>query len=411
MNPMKMALLLGLGLVAGALISSLFFSAPGDGESDAAVAAPPLYWVAPMDANYRRDGPGKSPMGMDLIPVYADDASADSPGTVRISPDVVNNLGVRTAEVIRGIFEPSIRTVGHVTFDENQLVHIHPRVEGWIETLRVKAEGDPVSAGEPIFELYSPTLVNAQEELLLALNRSNPGLVDAALQRLAALKVPQSAIDEVRTRRKVSHTITIYAPQSGVLHSLAVREGMYVSPGMNVMTIGPLDHVWVVGELYERQALLVSAGDRVELSLDYLPGRVWDGVVDYVYPSLNEQTRTVRLRAEFQNDDRALKPGMFGELKVEAISEGEPTLLIPREALIRTGTQNRVVLALDAGRFKSVAVRPGRIGPRQAEILEGLAEGERIVISAQFLIDSESSKTSDFLRMHHHEHPDSGDQP
>lgn len=408
MKSMKMVLLVGLGIAAGALVSRLFFAVPDAGEADTAGTQKPLYWVAPMDANYRRDGPGKSPMGMDLIPVYATDASTDSPGTVRISPDVVNNLGVRTAEVIRGVFEPSIRTVGHVTFDENQLVHIHPRVEGWIETLRVKAEGDPVNAGEPIFELYSPTLVSAQEELLLALNRSNPGLIDAATQRLAALKVPQSAIDEVRRTRKVSHTITIYAPQSGVLHSLAVREGMYVSPGMNVMTIGPLDHVWVVGELYERQALLVSAGDKVELSLDYLPGRIWKGTVDYVYPSLNEQTRTVRLRAEFQNDDRALKPGMFGELKVSSVNGDAATLLIPREALIRTGTQNRVVLALDEGRFKSVAVRPGRIGARQAEILEGLAEGERIVISAQFLIDSESSKTSDFLRMHHQE---SGDQP
>lgn len=364
-----------------------------------------------MDSKYRRDGPGKSPMGMDLIPVYEEDVNADSPGTVRVSPDVVNNLGVRTAEVSRGIFEPFIRTVGHVTFDENQLVHIHPRVEGWIETLRVKAEGDPVVAGEPIFELYSPTLVGAQEELLLALNRNNPALIDAALQRLAALKVPDSAIEQLRRNRKVSQTITIYAPQSGVLRALAVREGMYVSPGMNVMTIGPLDHVWVVGELFERQALLVSAGDTVALSLDYLPGRVWKGVVDYVYPSLNEHTRTVRIRAEFQNEDRALKPGMFGQLKVEAVREAEPSLLIPREALIRTGEQNRVVLALDEGRFKSVQVRPGRIGPRQAEILEGLEEGERIVISAQFLIDSESSKTSDFLRMDHADHSGSGERP
>lgn len=411
MNSLKIILLIGAGLIGGVLLSSLEIFSTSNGNGDQPAEEQPLYWVAPMDSEYRRDGPGKSPMGMDLVPVYEEDVNVDSPGTVRISPDVVNNLGVRTAEVSRGIFEPFIRTVGHVTFDENQLVHIHPRVEGWIETLRVKAEGDPVVAGEPIFELYSPTLVGAQEELLLALNRNNPALIDAALQRLAALKVPDSAIEQLRRNRKVSQTITVYAPQSGVLRTLAVREGMYVSPGMNVMTIGPLDHVWVVGELYERQALLVSAGDTVALSLDYLPGRAWEGVVDYVYPSLNEQTRTVRIRAEFQNEDRALKPGMFGQLKVEAVREAEPTLLIPREALIRTGEQNRVVLALDEGRFKSVQVRPGRIGPRQAEILEGLEEGERIVISAQFLIDSESSKTSDFLRMDHEDHAGSGDQP
>ncbi len=404
MNTLKPLLLIGLGLILGALLSWLLIPDAGDrGSTDIGATGEPLYWVAPMDPEYRRDGPGKSPMGMDLVPVYADDADP-SPGTVRISPDVINNLGVRTAIVTRGILEPEIRTVGHVTFDENQLVHIHPRVEGWIQTLDVKAEGDPVTAGEPLFELYSPTLVNAQEELVLALNRNNPALIDAALERLAALDVPQSAIESVRRTRTVNQTIRIPAPQSGVLETLAVREGMYVSPGMNVMTIGPLDHVWLVGELYERQALSVRAGDPISLTLDYLPGRVWSGTVDYVYPSLNEVTRTVRVRAVLQNEDGALKPGMFGELRVRAARPDAPALLIPREALIRTGSQNRVVLAFDGGRFKSVAVHPGHIGRDQVEILEGLREGDRVVSSAQFLIDSESSKTSDFLRMEHGGH-------
>jgi Cu(I)/Ag(I) efflux system membrane fusion protein len=399
MNRLHALGILLAGLVIGAVLATLL---EGGGERTPASAAPaerkPLYWVAPMDPNYRRDAPGKSPMGMDLVPVYAED-DEDSPGTVRISPAVSNNLGVRTAQVVRGIFETQIRTVGHVTFDENQLVHIHPRVEGWIETLAVKAEGDPVTEGEPLFALYSPTLVNAQEELVLALNRDNPGLIRAALERLSALEVPQSAIDEVRRTRRVSQTITLYAPRSGVLRTLAVREGMYVSPGMNVMTIGPLDHVWVVGELYERQAAEVVIGDTIRLTLDYLPGREWAGTVAYVYPSLNEETRTVRIRSEIGNGDGALKPGMFGELTIRPARETTPVLLIPREALIRTGDQNRVVLALDGGRFRSVSVTPGRIGRDQAEILEGIEAGDRIVTSAQFLIDSESSKTSDFLRM------------
>ena len=400
MNTLKPLLLIGLGLAAGLLLSR--FLDPGTGSRDAADAqdpGEPLYWVAPMDPDYRRDRPGKSPMGMDLVPVYAEGDAGSSPGTVRIHPNVINNLGVRTASVERGVLEPEIRTVGHVTFDENQLVHIHPRVEGWIQTLDVKAEGDPVTAGEPLFELYSPTLVNAQEELLLALNRNNPALIDAALQRLAALDVPERAIESLRRTRTVNQTIRIPAPQSGVLETLAVREGMYVSPGMNVMTIGPLDHVWLVGELYERQALFVREGDPISLTLDYLPGRLWSGTVDYVYPSLNETTRTVRIRAVLQNEDGALKPGMFGELRVRAARQDTPALLIPREALIRTGSQNRVVLALEGGRFKSVAVQPGHIGRDQVEILDGLEEGDRVVSSAQFLIDSESSKTSDFLRM------------
>ncbi len=390
-----MAILLA-GLLAGFLLSRLL-SDDADMASRTESEPKPLYWVAPMDPNYRRDAPGKSPMGMDLIPVYADED--DTPGTIRISPAVINNLGVRTAEVSRGVFETQVRTVGHVSFDENQLVHIHPRVEGWIETLNVKAEGDPVTEGAPLFALYSPTLVNAQEELVLALNRDNPGLIRAALERLAALEVPEDAIDAVRRTRRVNQTITIHAPRSGVLRTLAVREGMYVSPGMNVMTIGPLDHVWVVGELYERQAAEVLDGDDVRLTLDYLPGREWQGTVDYVYPSLNEETRTVRVRAQLNNDDRALKPGMFGTLTIRPARATAPTLLIPREALIRTGEQNRVVLALDGGRFKSVAVTPGRIGRETVEILAGLDAGDRIVSSAQFLIDSESSKTSDFVRM------------
>jgi Cu(I)/Ag(I) efflux system membrane fusion protein len=389
--------LIALGLITGSLLTWLLIGT--EPSEPAAEAEKPLYWVAPMDPDYRRDSPGKSPMGMDLVPVYEKDVARQTPGTVVIPPNVMHNLGVRTVEVQRGVFEPEIRTVGHVTFDEFQLLHIHPRVEGWIETLLVKAEGDPVTAGEPLFELYSPTLVNAQEELLLALNRNNPALVNAALERLNALEVPASAIEAVRRTRKVSQTINVYAPQTGVLRTLSVREGMYVSPGMNVMTIGPLDHVWVVGELYERQALLVKQGDAISLSLDYLPGREWQSTVDYVYPSLNEATRTVRVRAVLQNPDGALKPGMFGELRLRSAQESAPTLLIPREALIRTGAQNRVVLVLADGQFKSVEVQPGRIGNTQAEILSGLAEGDRVVSSAQFLIDSESSRTSDFRRM------------
>lgn len=395
MNNLKNGLLLTIGLIAGAALTFAFM--PLESDDVEADAETPLYWVAPMDPDYRRDGPGKSPMGMDLVPVYADDE--DTPGTVRISPSVVNNLGVRTAMVELGTFEPLVRTVGHVAFDENQLVHIHPRVEGWIDRLRVTAEGDPVTRGEPLFDLYSPTLVNAQEELVLALNRDNPALIRAALERLAALQVPENAIDALRRTRRVQQTIAIPAPRSGVLKTLAVREGMYVSPGMNVMTIGPLDHVWVVGELYERQAALVQEGDTIQLTLDYLPGRVWAGNVDYVYPSLSEQTRTLRVRGEFSNDDLALKPGMFGQLSIRSAKTQPPVPLIPREALIRTARQNRVVLALDGGRFKSVAVTPGRIGAGQVEITAGLEAGDRIVSSAQFLIDSESSRTSDFLRM------------
>ena len=360
----------------------------------------PLYWVAPMDPNYKRDKPGKSPMGMDLIPVYEEAGDDQEIGTVTISPDVVNNLGVRTAPVTRGQMDVSVNTVGYVQYDEDRLIHIHPRVEGWIEKLYVKASGDPVEQGAPLYALYSPTLVNAQEELLLALKRNNATLIDAAKERLASLQVPESEINRLKKSGKVSQTITITAPQSGVLDNLMAREGMFVKPGMEIMAIGQLDHIWVIGEVFERQASLVQVGDQVQMHLGYLPGREWQGQVDYVYPSLNTTTRTAQVRVHFHNPDGYLKPGMFAQMRIEA-APMDDTLLIPREALIRTGSQSRVVLAKDEGRFKSVAVRVGHITDDQAEIMSGLDEGDRIVTSAQFLIDSESSKTSDFRRMDH----------
>ena len=225
--------------------------------SEAEGSKEPLYWVAPMDPNYKRDEPGKSPMGMDLIPVYEQMGGDEEVGTVTISPDVVNNLGVRTAPVTRGRLDLTISTVGYVQYDEDRLVHIHPRVEGWIEKLHVKAAGDPVIQGEPLYALYSPTLVNAQEELLLALKRNNPTLITAAMERLSALQVPHSEINRLKKSGKVSQTITITAPQSGVLDNLNTREGMFVKPGMEMMAIGQLEHIWVIGEIFERQAASV----------------------------------------------------------------------------------------------------------------------------------------------------------
>lgn len=364
----------------------------------------PLYWVAPMDPNYRRDKPGKSPMGMDLIPFYEEESGgADAgPGTISISPDVVNNLGVRTAAAERKVLHSTIQTVGYVKYDEDQLVHIHPRVEGWIDKLYVKASGDPVKKGQPLYELYSPALVNAQEELVLALDRKMPRLVEAAEDRLASLRVPRSVIKQLRLKKKVQQTITFYAPQSGVVDNLNIRQGFFVKPGSTIMSIGTLEQVWVEAEVFERQASVVAVGLPVTMSLDYLPGKEWRGVVDYVYPTLNPKTRTVRVRLRFENEDHLLKPDMFAQVVIHAESS-EDTLLVPKEAIIRSGRSNRLVLALGEGRFKSLNVKVGRLDEHSAEILSGLSEGEMVVTSAQFLIDSESSKTSDFKRMNHGE--------
>lgn len=364
----------------------------------------PLYWVAPMDPNYRRDKPGLSPMGMDLIPFYGDEGGGTDvgPGAVKISPDVVNNLGVKTAVVKRGSLRSEIQTVGYVTYDEDRLVHIHPRVSGWIEKLYIKASGDPVKKGQPLYDIYSPELVNAQEELMVALDRKATRLIKAAENRLIALRVPHSIVNQLKKSREVRQTVTFYAPQNGVVDNLNIRQGFYVNPGSTIMSIGNLEQVWVEAEVFERQASGVSVGLPVTMTLDYLPGEEWVGKVDYVYPTLNAKTRTLRVRLRFENDKRLLKPDMFAQVVIHQ-DNSEKSLLVPKEAVIRSGRSNRVVLAVDEGRFKSVIVKVGRYDEDSAEILSGLSEGEKVVTSAQFLIDSESSKTSDFKRMNHGE--------
>lgn len=395
--------LLGAGVLIGLFFSvGIFFLFSGEESTTAGNNSrekKPLYWVAPMDPNYKRDQPGKSPMGMDLIPVYADSAQ-ESPGTVKISPDVVNNLGVRTTEAQRKPLESEIKTVGYVRYNEDRLVHIHPRVEGWIDKLYIKAEGDPVEKGQPLYEIYSPTLVNAQEELVLALMRNNERLVRASEERLRALQLAESTIETLRETRQVQQTVTFYAPQSGVVDNLNIRQGFYVQPGVNLMSIGALDEVWVEAEVFERQAGMVKDNSPVTMTLDYLPGVTWRGNVDYIYPTLDARTRTVKVRMRFDNEDRKLKPNMFAQVAIHTGTD-ENALLVPRESVIRTGSSDRVVLALGDGRFKSIEVKVGRSDETHLEILDGIEEGEKIVSSAQFLLDSESSKTSDFRRMDH----------
>ncbi|KXS51370.1 MAG: outer membrane transport protein, partial [Marinobacter sp. T13-3] len=370
-----------LGSIAGA--AAAYWLAPDTTPNAVSQSAEsdkkePLYWVAPMDPNFKSDKPGKSPMGMDLIPVYEKGGSAeDSPGTVRISPTVVNNLGVRTEPVIQGRMPNNITTVGYVHYNEDRMAHVHPRVEGWIESLYVKSEGEPVEQGTPLYTLYSPTLVNAQEELLMALNRGNQRLVSAAQERLEALNVPSGLIRQLRDGRKIQRTITVYAPASGVIENLNVREGMFIKPGNRVLSIAALDEVWVIGEVFESQLSAVEAGNRVEMTLDYMPGREWKGRVDYVYPEINPETRTARVRMRFDNSDRALMPGMFARINVQG-QRGSRQFLVPRESIIRTGQSDRLVLALEEGAFKSVNVSVGRVGDKYAEILEGVMPGDTV---------------------------------
>ena len=374
---------------------------PGDAGPGVAPAASErkiLYWKAPMDPNYRRDEPGKSPMGMDLVPVYAGQGSDEQPGVVTIDPTVVSNLGVRTALAQRGVLSRRIETVGYVGYDENTFHHIHTRVDGWIEKLVVKATGDPVTKGQVLFELYSPTLVNAQQEYLAALSSSNVALRKASRERLAALGVTAGEIKRLDSQRTVRQRVRIYAQTDGVLAHLGVREGMYVTPGTEVMAIANLDRVWVLAEVFERQAAWVQPGQQASIELDYLPGERWQGIVDYIYPELDQKTRTLKVRLLLDNKTQVLRPNMFARIAIFG-EETAPVVHVPREALIRGGTVNRVVLGLGDGRFRSQAVQVGIEAGNRVEIRSGVMAGDRVVTSGQFLIDSESNIDSALARM------------
>lgn len=396
----KMKALVLSAMLAGVLlgVGGMLLLPDEPSDSNSGQSDKPLYWVAPMDGNYRRDKPGKSPMGMDLVPVYEESSSAADAGTVLIEPSVINNLGVRTALVSEQASNSAISAVGYVQYDENKLVHIHPRVSGWVEHLFIKAIGDPVQKGQPIYTLYSPQLVNAQDEFVIALKRNNEALIKAAKKRLQALQLSATFIQGLEQSREVQQTVTFYAPQSGVIDGLKIREGFYVTPGNTLMSIGQLDTVWVEAEVFESDVALVSIGAPVSITLDYLPSKRWVGSVDYVYPSLNPTTRTLRLRITLDNKDKQLKPNMFVQVDIQTASSSS-SISVPKEAVIRTGKQDRVVLVTGKGRFKSVVVAIGRVGDQHIEILDGLELGDEVVTSAQFLIDSESSKTAEFDRI------------
>jgi Cu(I)/Ag(I) efflux system membrane fusion protein len=355
-----------------------------------------LYWVAPMDPNYRRDRPGKSPMGMDLVPVYAD-VSGDA-GTVSIDPAVVQNLGVRTAEVTRGRLWRRVDTVGYVAFDERRISHIHLRTDGWIEKLYVKSDGERVKRGELLFELYSPDLVNAQEEYIQALRGKNKYLQQASRERLEALGVGATQIDSLGKTRRASQRVKIHAAQDGIVDSLNVREGMYVKPATEVMALADLSSVWLLVDVFERQSDWISPGQPAQVRLGYLPGRVWEGEVEFVYPTIDPGTRTLRARLRFDNPDEALKPNMFATVSIYAVPK-QDVLTVPREALIKTGDDQRVIVALGDGEFRPRTVTAGIESGGFVEILTGLREGERVVTSGQFLIDSEASLKASFSRM------------
>ncbi len=362
-----------------------------------------LYWQAPMDPAYIRDAPGKSPMGMDLIPVYAEEEAESEPGAIQIDPVTVQNMGVRTAPVERRSLSREIRTVGRIDYNETRVHHIHTKMKGWVERLFVNFTGAEVKKGAPLLSIYSPELVSTQEEYLLALKyKKSLGqstfksiaegadtLLASTRKRLELFDITPRQIAELERRGSVKKTLTLHSPAKGVVTHKMVQDGMHVQPGMNLYTIADISQVWVYADIYEYELPWLSVGQAAEMTLSYVKGKTFQGNITYIYPFLDKKTRTVKVRMEFDNPDWELKPDMYANVKVQSMVS-EATLVVPVEAVLRSGERDVVIVAREEGKFLPRNVEIGAEGEGHFQVLAGLDEGDRVVTSAQFLIDSES---------------------
>ena len=337
--------------------------------------------------------PRKDSMGMDMAPVYEDEA-ADAP-TIFIDPVTVQNMGIRTGVVTKGPLRRAIRTVGTVEFDETALAEVTTKFKGWIEKLYVDATGKQVHRGEPLFAIYSPDLFSAQTEYLLALNQAagtagSDSLKATALAKLQFFDISDDQITELEKTRQPKKALRINAPRDGIVVEKMAIEGQMVDAGMKLYRLADLSLVWVLSQIYEQDLPFLQLGQEAVVRLSYLPDREFRGRVTYIYPTLDEKTRTAKVRMEFHNPGFFLKPGMFATVELHAELEAS-TLLVPDSAVLRSGEKNTVFVALAGGKFDPRTIT---LGPRSEDnlyqVLSGLSEGERVVTSGQFMLDSES---------------------
>jgi len=369
--------------------------------------ADPLY-RCPMHPDVVRNAPGQCPIcGMDLVKIEPEPpaaAASEAGGAeVRISPAVMNNLGVRTEAAVLASLPRRAATTGYVSFDDRRVRQVRPRAEGWVEGLSVRAPGETVVAGQLLFTVYSPMLESAQQEYLDAVRIGNADLVDASRDRLRALGLDSGTAARLARGDRASGRVPFHAPVAGVITELAIREGAMVTPDMTAMTITELGSLWVIAEVPESQAAWVVSGTSAELRFASLPGETLAGVVEHVYPELSLETRTVRARIVLERPHPAIRSNMLANVTLLG-EPGAAVVTIPRNALIRSGTEDRVVVALGEGRFAPRRVTAGAESGERIAILDGLATGEQVVVAGQFLLDSEANLRSGLGRLGHEGH-------
>lgn len=369
------------------------------------VPSKPLFYRNPMNPEITSPVPAQDSMGMEYIPVYAETGDAASvSGTVTIDPVVVQNMGVRTAKASWQSLSRTIRAVGRVDYDEGRMTRLHPKIEGWIEEIRIDKTGQPVGADEILLSVYSPKLVSTQQEYLLALNNLNAlkdssfddikrgaqELVQSSRQRLTLLDVPEHQIRELEQSHEIKKTLHLHSSAAGTVIRIGARQGQYVTPKTELYMIVDLAQVWVYADIYEYELPWVKVGDPVEMTLAGVPGKTFVGELAYIYPYAEAKTRTTKVRLVFDNSDRLLRPDMFADLVIHS-APIEAAVVIPAEAIVRSGRSNRAFVVRGPGKFEPREVTLGLESNGQVAVLAGIAAGEEVVTSAQFLIDSESS--------------------
>ena len=370
--------------IAGYLIAT---NGPGQGQADSS-GRRIAYWYDPMVPQEQYPGPGKSSMGMDLQPKYADEGAQ---GGVSVSPAVMQNLGIRMAKVELRYISPQIRSVGHVDYDQRLISQVQTLTPGFVESLSVRAEGEPIGGGRTIAQVYSPELLGAQNEyraLLASGSIASASLRQAARRRLLLLGAPSSLVGRLDRGGVPQRTYPVFAHTSGVVTTIGARPGAQVSPGQSIVTIQGLGQMLVIADVPEASLGTVRVGQPAEISFPAYPGDIRRGVVDYIFPSLNAQSRTAQVRLTLPNPGGRLKQGMFANVTLQGT--GGMALVVPSEAVIDTG-RRQVVVAKRGGSFIPQEVKTGRDFDQWTEIVAGLQAGDNIVASGQFLIDSEAS--------------------
>ncbi|WP_084385082.1 efflux RND transporter periplasmic adaptor subunit [Novosphingobium naphthalenivorans] len=376
-----------LGGAAGFGLASLS-RAPSEEAAAGHVGRKVLYWYDPMSPSQHFDKPGKSPfMDMQLVPKYADEVGGEP--AVQIDPSLSQSLGMRTAMARMGTLSSAISATGVIAFNERDVAIVQPRAGGFVQRTYARAPDDLIRAGTPIVDLLVPEWGGAQQEYIATLRTGDVALSRAARQRLLLLGMPASTVAAVEKGRRTSTVYTVTAPVGGMISTLDVRPGMTVSPGQTLAQINGLSSVWLDAAVPEAVAGSVSPRQTATVTLAAFPGETLHGRIRTILPKAADESRTLTVRIELPNPGLKLRPGMFAE--VNFAGEEQQALLVPSDAVIQTGKRSIVMLALDKGRYRPAEVRTGRAGGGQTEILAGLAEGEKVVTSGQFLIDSEAS--------------------